>query len=75
MPIYEYTCEKCHAKFDKLVRTMSGKEAIACPECGSEKTARSLSVFAVGAEQSKGSASSSPGMCGRCGGPGPCAMG
>jgi hypothetical protein len=38
-----------------------------------------LSVFAVGAEASGGKAkpasAAPPGMCGRCGGPGPCASG
>jgi hypothetical protein len=28
----------------------------------------------VGAESAKSSAASEPGMCGRCGGPGPCGM-
>jgi putative FmdB family regulatory protein len=78
MPIYEYSCKSCEEKFEKLVRTMSEREAIACPQCGSTKTARALSVFAVGAESSGKSSSAGtegPGMCGRCGGPGPCAMG
>lgn len=73
MPIYEYTCEQCHARFEQLVRTMGSAEKFNCPKCGSQKTARTLSVFAVGAEQSRSGASDAP-MCGRCGGPGPCAM-
>lgn len=73
MPIYEYTCE-CGAKFEQLVRTMSGHEKFKCPKCGSTKTARSLSVFAVGSEGAKSSGSSEMPMCGRCGGPGPCGM-
>lgn len=72
MPIYEYACKSCEAKFEKLVRNMSSAETVECPKCGSKQTARSLSVFAVGAAQSKPAAS--PGMCGRCGGAGPCAM-
>ena len=36
MPIYEYVCEECHHKFDKLVRT-SGVAVMVntadCPEC------------------------------------------
>ena len=73
MPIYEYTCSKCDAKFDKLVRSISSDESdTACPKCGSKKTARAMSLFAVGAEQS-GKSAAAPG-CGRCGGPGPCAM-
>ena len=75
MPIYEYECKGCSAKFEKLVRSMSNEEKISCPKCGSPKTARALSVFAVGAEGAKSTPSQAPGMCGRCGGPGPCAMG
>ena len=74
MPIYEYTCQSCQTKFDQLVRTMNGAEKQKCPKCGSTQTARSLSVFAVGTESAKSSASSDAPMCGRCGGPGPCAM-
>jgi putative FmdB family regulatory protein len=76
VPIYEYACSDCKENFEKLVKSMSSDEKIACPKCGSKKTSRSLSVFAVGAEgaKSKSSAASAPG-CGRCGGPGPCPSG
>ena len=74
MPIYEYTCQSCQKKFDHLHRSMNDSQKVKCPECGSSKTARALSVFAVGAEAPK-QAARAPGMCGRCGGPGPCAMG
>jgi putative FmdB family regulatory protein len=76
MPIYEYTCRQCNEKFEHLARTMSaGDENCKCPKCGSAKTARELSVFAVRAEGAKSSsASSDMPMCGRCGEPGPCAM-
>jgi len=73
MPIYEYACSSCSAKFERLIKSMSSKESVKCPECGSAKTNRALSVFAVGGEPAK-SQSSEPGMCGRCGGPGPCGM-
>jgi len=76
MPIYEYSCKSCSAKFEQLVRTMGDSPRVACPECGSVKTAREMSVFAVGAEgDTKTSTAQAPGMCGRCGGPGPCASG
>jgi putative FmdB family regulatory protein len=76
MPIYEYTCASCHKTFDRLVRSSADESTAACPECGSKKTQKKLSVFAVGAESPKAaSAAPAPGMCGRCGGPGPCAMG
>ena len=83
MPIYEYTCQACDARFEQLQRTMSAADdasaaKVKCPECGSTKTERALSVFAVGAEGSgkskSASASVAPG-CGRCGGPGPCPSG
>jgi putative FmdB family regulatory protein len=70
MPVYEYTCQNCKKSFEKLQRNISSHEDPTCPECGSTKTARKLSLFAVGAEQAK----SSSGGCGRCGGPGPCAL-
>jgi putative FmdB family regulatory protein len=74
MPVYEYTCKKCDARFEKLLRSMSRRdEKVECPKCGSKDTSRALSVFAV-ASQQKSSSSPPPGMCGRCGGPGPCAL-
>jgi putative FmdB family regulatory protein len=72
MPIYEYACKACNSKFEKLVRSMTSEEKVACPSCGSKKTVRELSVFAVSAESAKTN-NTSPG-CGRCGGPGPCQM-
>ncbi len=50
VPIYEYVCMKCEAHFEELVR--SGEDP-ACPDCGADKVARQLSVFAaVGAGES-----------------------
>ncbi len=70
MPIYEYTCSTCQARFDQLQRTMSAAAddpRPACPECASTQTARSLSLFAVAADTAAGrSAEAAPSMCG-CG--------
>jgi putative FmdB family regulatory protein len=74
MPIYEYNCAKCSTKFEQLAKSMSSSDSVKCPKCGSDRTSRSLSVFAVGADGGKLAQSSAPGMCGRCGGPGPCGM-
>ena len=78
MPIYEYTCGKCDAKFEQLVRSMSNADdaKIKCPACGSDKTARALSVFAVSSGGgAKGDGGGDDPMCGRCGGaPGSCQM-
>src|SRR5690606_22642586 len=70
MPMYEYTCSDCKKSFERLVRSADDKESVACPACGSRKTARQLSVFAVGSQAPK----PAPTGCGRCGGPGPCAF-
>ena len=76
MPIYEYTCKQCNGKFDQLVRTMGGEPKVKCPACGSERTARNLSVFAVSSASGKGPSSGEAPTCGRCGGlPGSCQMG
>ena len=72
MPMYEFCCRDCGHAFEKLVKSMTTTEAVACPECRSTETGRELSVFAVGAEGAKASAAAPAGGCGRCGGPGPC---
>jgi putative FmdB family regulatory protein len=44
MPLYEYTCQSCRQDFELLVR---GSERPECPECGSPKLAKRLSVPAA----------------------------
>ena len=76
MPIYEYTCKTCDAKFEQLQRSMTQPQAVKCPACGSSETTRAMSVFAVGAQAGNVRlATGGNGLCGRCGGPGPCGMG
>jgi putative FmdB family regulatory protein len=74
MPIYEYQCKACGERFERLVRTMSSSERVTCPKCESGKTERALSVFGVGKGGVSASGESAGPGCGRCGGPGPCAM-
>lgn len=86
MPIYEFECGACKHRFEKLVRSMSGSDAVAskgsskgssvvaCPACGSKKTRRSMSVIAAHVSRSASGSRSQSGGCGRCGGPGPCAF-
>lgn len=45
MPIYEYSCEDCGTKFEKLVRRTS--EEVACPSCGQNHLKTELSTFAA----------------------------
>jgi putative FmdB family regulatory protein len=62
MPIFEYRCQDCGTKFERIVT--SGEDKQSCKQCGSEHVARLLSVFAVvGASDS----AREPGPCGACG--------
>jgi putative FmdB family regulatory protein len=45
MPIYEFECSKCGARFEELVR--AGEES-PCPECGSEAVERRFSQIGEG---------------------------
>jgi len=51
MPIYEFECEACGARFEDLVR--AGAE-VACEECGSERTRRLYSTVAPPGRQPRG---------------------
>jgi putative FmdB family regulatory protein len=70
MPIYEYVCDDCKARFERLVLTRS--EEIACPKCTSRRYTLQFSTFAArgtsssGASPSEGSASCActPSTCG-----------
>jgi putative FmdB family regulatory protein len=42
MPIYEFECEGCGAVFEELVA--ADVAAVACPECGAERTRRLMST-------------------------------
>lgn len=42
MPIYEFVCERCGARFEELVE--AGTETIACRGCGAERTRRIYSA-------------------------------
>jgi putative FmdB family regulatory protein len=65
MPLYEYRCSHCDARFEKLVRSWS--EAVACPDCASTEVEKQLSTFAfAGAAASAGSSGGGCG-CGRGG--------
>jgi putative FmdB family regulatory protein len=45
MPIYEYRCQECGEKFEKLVRLNSGQTEVVCPKCGGKQTQKLLSLF------------------------------
>ena len=51
MPIYEFECEACGARFEELVP--AGVE-VACRECGSERARRRYSTVAPPGRQPRG---------------------
>jgi putative FmdB family regulatory protein len=72
MPIYEYICDNCGERYERIV--MSQKQTIACPKCESKKHTIQLSVFVAPANGSKPSngSSSAPSSGGGCCGGGGC---
>jgi len=73
MPIFEYLCEDCGNKFEKLVRR-PGVDEVLCPTCGQSHLEQQHSTFA--ARSSGGNAPSFAGMgscpSGMCATPGLC---
>ncbi|MEQ1886615.1 MAG: zinc ribbon domain-containing protein [Bryobacteraceae bacterium] len=74
MPIFEFQCDDCGTKFEKLLRRAGETEGVECPSCGENHITEQLSTFAAHANGSpKQSAMPScgsgmcgmPGMCGR----------
>ena len=47
MPIFEYKCDECGTKFEKLIFRQSDEAALNCPECGKQQLHRELSTFAA----------------------------
>jgi len=45
VPLYDYTCGACHQEFEVLLRQDS--TGATCPACGSTRTERLPSLFAV----------------------------
>lgn len=70
MPVYEYVCPQCEARFE-LLRSMSQADSpTCCPECKAEGARRALSRFATISRGSNGSTSAvgGGGGCGSCAG-------
>ncbi len=63
MPIYEYVCDDCGTRYERLV--MNRTQEIACPKCESKKHTLQLSVFSATENSSKADNQSfSSGGCG-----------
>ena len=57
MPIYEYVCDDCGERYERIV--MNGKTRVTCPKCSSAKNTVQLSVFAAHSNGPKSSGESS----------------
>jgi putative FmdB family regulatory protein len=70
MPIFEYQCDDCGTKFEKLVRRLGGEDVL-CPSCGESKLTLQFSTFAAhsnGASESDGGFDSGEGEMPSCAG-------
>lgn len=71
MPLYEYVCADCEAKFERYVGTWG--EAVACPECNSGAVEKQLSRFAMSGLATGSDAGGGAAGGGCCGGSCGCA--
>jgi putative FmdB family regulatory protein len=76
MPIYEYKCDSCETKFEKLIRRAADETELACPSCGERHLSQQYSTFAPHAGSGPSSAAAEAPRCGSgmCGNPGMCGM-
>lgn len=73
MPIYEYTCRACGARFEELIRNAAEEKALRCTQCGDRRIERQMSVPA--APHAGASKTPLPSGCGQCGQtPGSCPL-
>jgi len=69
MPIFEYHCKVCGARFEELISRADLDKAQTCPECGAADTEKLSSTFATStATRSGGGAPRSSGGCSSGGG-------
>ena len=47
MPIYEYRCQECGREFELFVRAADKRSEPVCPECGSTRVSKAVSLFGV----------------------------
>ena len=63
MPIYEYRCPDCQARFQKLVSGFRDPEGLVCPRCNSTAVERAVSrVSVVKSEEARLDSLANPAM-------------
>jgi putative FmdB family regulatory protein len=65
MPIYEYFCNDCEARYERIV--MSAHQEIECPKCASKRNTLQLSVFSTGKSSVSTTSSDEASSAGGCG--------
>ncbi len=54
MPLYEYQCEECGDRFEKLVSLRDATRRSKCPKCGSKSVRKLMSAVASVSSKSDG---------------------
>jgi len=67
MPLYEYLCEECDTRFERL-RPLSAIDDPACCPDGHPAGRRVISIFSAVSKTSRGEPNLIGGGCGGCGG-------
>lgn len=73
MPIFEYKCESCGTRFERLLRRSDDRDHLTCPDCAGHELSQQYSTFAA---RANGAAApdmpscpsgmcSNPSVCGR----------
>ena len=57
MPIYEYVCDECKSRFERIVTAKNDKPE--CPKCGSHRSTVQFSTFSAHTGNGSSSTSSS----------------
>jgi putative FmdB family regulatory protein len=47
MPLYDFACEECGTRFERLVRHETAIATVDCPQCGAANAKRELSLPAA----------------------------
>ncbi len=63
MPLYEFVCQKCGKRFERLVAAGKEKDVV-CDGCGSGEVQKMISCFGIGGGSNKIKASAS--SCSSC---------
>ncbi|MFH1145115.1 MAG: zinc ribbon domain-containing protein [Candidatus Eisenbacteria bacterium] len=56
MPLYEYMCRRCGARFEALIPVSAREQEekkLACPKCGTTGPLRQISPFSTGDHSSE----------------------